>query len=244
MRFPIYWKRVQNKQGTLFARGWSDRNPEEAQQHAEMRLARIESALQKGDSLDRYHYVIDKVICEFVVDRVLDKNDTEIAVISRNAYGSLVLNAPSVMFIDIDTPRPKSVGLFKRLFGKPEKPIAPESERLEMLRVWQSHHADFAFRVYRTRAGLRAMVTNRIFQNIDQSVLDIMDELDGDPLYRQQCKSQHCFRARLTPKPWRIGIPTIPPRFPIDTVTLDKEFSIWFDNYLTKSKQFCVCHWI
>ena len=41
-----------------------------------------------------------------------------------------------------------------------------------------------------------------------------MRDLQADPLYIRLCGAQQCFRARLTPKPWRIGVPGRPPAFP------------------------------
>lgn len=44
MKFPNYWTRVENSQGTLAARGWPDNSLQEATEHAQARLRRIELA--------------------------------------------------------------------------------------------------------------------------------------------------------------------------------------------------------
>jgi hypothetical protein len=110
MRFPKFWKQVENESRSISARGWSDNSPEEAEQNAKLRLARILTALKSNglDTLQRkYQYVIDNTICEYVVDHVQDLDGNEIAVISGNSYGSLMLNTPRLMIVDIDCQEPK-----------------------------------------------------------------------------------------------------------------------------------------
>ena len=40
----------------------------------------------------------------------------------------------------------------------------------------------------------------------------VFDTLGADPPYRRLCRTQKCFLARLTPKPWRCGVakPPVP----------------------------------
>lgn len=60
------------------------------------------------------------------------------------------------------------------------------------------------FRVYRTRGGLRYLCTTHHF-NAGWDIEDkLLRFLYSDPRYRGICKSQKVFRARLTPKPWRV----------------------------------------
>ncbi len=251
MRFPIYWKKVHNASQTLSARGWSDTSLEEATQRAEERLARIVAWFKsdrRDKDLDRYHYVMDDNICEAVVDRIADSNGEEVAVISRNAYGSLVMNAVNVMMIDIDVEFGGNTGLFgflARLLGsKQHSPEEIEALEVEKIRKWQSEHPDFTFRVYRTAAGLRAFVVNRLFPTVDRSVLEIMESLHSDTLYRDLCISQKCFRARLTPKPWRVGMSSPLDRFPFETEVEEKRFQAWFDEYTAKCKNYAVCRFV
>ena len=74
MKFPTFWIRLQNPNGTVTARGWSDVSLDEATRNAQNRLIRILAALKSKhrDGLDRYSYVIDNVICEEVIDRIVD----------------------------------------------------------------------------------------------------------------------------------------------------------------------------
>lgn len=56
--------------------------------------------------------------------------------------------------------------------------------RMNHLRTWQAQHRDFTFRVYRTAAGLRAVVVNREFSEVDHDEIEMMTQLNSDPLYR------------------------------------------------------------
>lgn len=245
MRFPIYWKRARNEAGTVSARGWSDSSSEEAQQNARQRLGRVLSAL-KSDGIVQlsrdYQYVIDHLICEFVVDRIYDDQGAEVAVVSRNAYGSLILNTPRLMMVDIDLPPGKFGGWLSRLFGKPQP--NPEELQLQKLTAWQKSNPAFSFRVYRTSAGLRLLVSNRTIDRIDQQIFQIMEELNADPLYLELCRKQKCFRARLMPKPWRIHMPRPPKTFPFDDLEDEQEFDDWFNRYLSASKEYKVCRYL
>ena len=214
-----------------------------------MRLQRILAWLHNPEidrDLDRYRYVIDNAICEQVIDRITDFDGQEIAVISRNAYGSLVLNVRCVMIVDIDVASTmKRPGMFAKWFGARSPSFdSLVASKLETIREWQAEHADYAFRIYRTAAGLRAIVTDRIFETIDVSALRIMTELDSDPLYRDLCKSQKCFRARLTPKPWRIGCQPPLQKFPFASVESERKFESWCEKYSQRAKQVAVCEFL
>lgn len=134
MKFPRYWAREQNDSGRVVARGWSASSLEEARANAQARLHRILDALRRGTPPAPYRYVIDGVICEEVIDRIFD-HDVETAVISRNAYGSLVMNTKRLMFVDIDLPPD---GLWQRLKSWCSASAAtPEQRALCRVRQWQ-----------------------------------------------------------------------------------------------------------
>lgn len=71
---------------------------------------------------------------------------------------------------------------------------------------WRAH-------LYRTPAGLRLLATHRRFDPRSPEVQACFEALDVDPAYARMCRNQNCFRARVSPKPWRIGLSRIrPPR--------------------------------
>ena len=61
-------------------------------------------------------------------------------------------------------------------------------------------------RVYETPKGLRVIVTHTDFAPDDPAVAQLFDALQVDPLYALLCERQQCFRARVSGKPWRMGL--------------------------------------
>jgi hypothetical protein len=72
----------------------------------------------------------------------------------------------------------------------------------------------------------------------------ILEELESDPLYRRLCESQECFRARLTPKPWRISIENPPARFPFADTNEETNYRRWLEDYEQKQSEYSTCHFI
>lgn len=67
-------------------------------------------------------------------------------------------------------------------------------------------HPDWHLRLYRTPAGFRVLALHAVFAPTAPEVSAFFDALGVDPVYARMCRNQQCFRARLTPKPWRIGL--------------------------------------
>ncbi|MEM1059394.1 MAG: hypothetical protein AAGK14_09115, partial [Verrucomicrobiota bacterium] len=65
--------------------------------------------------------------------------------------------------------------------------------------------------------------------------------LGADPLFRQLCRGQESFRARLTPKPWRMGLANPPDRYPWDTPVKESEYRSWEQRYTGVLAGFAVC---
>lgn len=82
----------------------------------------------------------------------------------------------------------------------------PETRALGRVQQFIASHPDWHLRVYRTPAGLRVMALHRLFSPHDPEVATLFHALDADRLYSVMCKVQNCFRARLSAKPWRIGM--------------------------------------
>lgn len=87
------------------------------------------------------------------------------------------------------------------------------AERLARKRIdaFLASHRDWRVRLYRTPAGLRLMAVHRPFDPREPEVREAFDALGVDPVFARMCFNQRCFRARLTPKPWRIGLPRLRP---------------------------------
>jgi hypothetical protein len=108
-------------------------------------------------------------------------------------------------------------------------------------------HADWNVRVYRTPGGLRLLATHRPFGPREPEVSEFFRSLAVDPIYARMCLNQKCFRARLTAKPWRIGIAShIKPRpgvWPVAPERLALR-TAWISEYERRALQFASCRFL
>lgn len=81
-----------------------------------------------------------------------------------------------------------------------------EGRALARVEAFAAGHPDWHLRLYRTPAGLRLLAMHRTIDPLGEDAAQLFDAVQADRLYATMCRQQHCFRARLTAKPWRIGI--------------------------------------
>ena len=82
----------------------------------------------------------------------------------------------------------------------------PEAMARARVEDFARAHPDWRLRCYRTPAGLRLLAVHRVFDPAGPEVAACFEALGVDSVYALMCRLQHCFRARVSPKPWRIGI--------------------------------------
>jgi hypothetical protein len=97
------------------------------------------------------------------------------------------------------------IGLAKKR-GEASKNPAPEKRAAERIGRFMHQHPDWHLRVYRTPAGFRLLAMHDVFNPADMAVADCFQAMGVDKVYARMCRNQNCFRARLSAKPWRIGI--------------------------------------
>ena len=68
------------------------------------------------------------------------------------------------------------------------------------------------FVVYETPAGLRVLALHATFDPRSPATHSLFEAFGADPAYVQMCELQACFRARVSGKPWRMGVRHIRPR--------------------------------
>lgn len=240
MKFAKYWSEAfvnvdrsffgSNKISTW---GASNESQDQAGVNASERAERLKQLISRGfDALREYEYW-NGYIREEVIEEILDRDGRILGVLTRNSYGATVLNTESVLFGDIDVSEPGLFSKLLQLFGQPKKDKAYFVSKIEQ---YQKQNPAYSFKVYETFAGLRVVVTNQTFDNYSDSAKAIFSALGVDPLYVKLCKTQSCFRARLTPKPWRIGIERPASRFPRHEESIVNEFSTWLKNYESASR--------
>lgn len=240
MNFARYWSSIEIRVPARFGkpgavRVWGASNTDE-QTAAGAARARAAQALSffAGQASD-YEYATD-TIREEVIEEFTDAAGERLAVITRNRYGALVLNTERVLFGDVDLP---SENFVLRLCNRLGRRARDKHFFLEAMRAFHSAHPQFVLQVYETRAGLRFIVINREIGPDGPEVELLFKELPVDRLYTRLCRTQLCFRARLTPKPWRIGLARPTTRFPFSTPLKQRSFNFWLGQYVAKSRNAC-----
>jgi hypothetical protein len=130
---------------------------------------------------------------------------------------------------------------FVRLAGGAEK------RDLRRIKSFSAKHPNWRLRVYRTPAGFRVLAMHRTFSPSEPEVAEFFRALGTDPMYVQMCVKQQCFRARVTPKPWRIGIAAhLKPRpgvWPVRPEALPARQE-WVRVYEAKAANYASCHFV
>jgi hypothetical protein len=122
-------------------------------------------------------------------------------------------------------------------------------ERIARARIarFVDEHPDWHLRLYRTPSGLRALAMHRTFDPAEPAVADCFSALGVDPDYARLCLQQHCFRARVSPKPWRISIPgnmRLPAGvWPVSPERLP-ERDRWIEGYEQAARDYAACRFI
>lgn len=235
--------------------GWSSESIEDAARVGTERANRVAARLASGERPDRYTYG-DRPVREKVMDEWRRVDGEAFAAITLNGYGCLVLNTAGVVFVDLDYPpecyeAPGTGGLLGKLFGarkketREENPfLAFEREALNRLREHGRARGAFGARVYRTKAGLRYLFTDAQADPSDGAMQTAMQRLGADPLYLQLCRAQDCFRARLTPKPWRCGFSALAQRYPWADAEAEASVNQWLADYGGHSEGYATCELI
>lgn len=108
-------------------------------------------------------------------------------------------------------------------------------------------HPDWNLRVYRTPAGYRVLATHQPFEATAPAVREFFTAIGTDPIYVRMCLNQRCFRARLTAKPWRIGITShLRPRpgvWPVRAEHLATR-TAWVADYETRAADYAACRYL
>ena len=120
----------------------------------------------------------------------------------------------------------------------------PEQQGLALIRSFSQSHPTWHLRVYRTPKGFRVLVMHQIFDPRGDEAQLLFNALQADPNYVRMCKNQNCFRARISPKPWRIGIEALRSGvWPVqEDRLLDRE--IWITKYQSLAQKYASCKFI
>ena len=170
-----------------------------------------------------------------VVEPIANHIDAE-NVITRNRYGALVLNSESLCFVDVDFFRDS---FWRRLFGMGRN---PETLLIAAVRELCAADTTLSARVYRTAHGWRVVLLGQGITVNSPRMHDVFVRLQADPLYTNLCRKQKCWRARLSPKPFHLGLPRFP--FLSDSENAAAQMADWVKQYDDKVSAYGVCRLI
>ena len=222
------WIPIDGIEQVITCYGGSNISTEDARARAKEKVQKIQRKIAGEKHLfDEYEAEIREEILQIIDDH---------SAITRNRYGAQVLNAENLMILDIDKPKASFGDLFKKKDAESDK-----ARIFDMVRklAGTSKYKGYGFRVYETYQGARVIVLGRNFDPRERETKSIMDEFNCDPLYTRLCVKQGCYRARLTPKPYRMNMRAYKVRFPRNGD--DHEFQQWLTNYESESRNFSVC---
>lgn len=218
-------------------------SPEDARRLAEADARRVAQEAAEGKVSDQRYAYGDRLLIEPVLERIGIPGTPGGAFITINGYGSEVLNAEQLMFVDVDLPEPRTHGFLDRLFGR-KPPPDPNGEALDRLAALVAQQPGIRVRTYRTAAGLRYIFCHRPHDPAAPDTAAVMTQLGADPKFALLCRVQKSFRARLSPKPWRCGIHAEHPRFAGSTEEPGENYLEWRDRYRTAAGSYATCRFI
>lgn len=157
-----------------------------------------------------------------------------------SAAASLVVGFFASLLFGVPLP-----GALRRLFAALRG--GHEQVAIRRVRRFLTTHPGWCLRVYRTPAGLRLLAMHRLFDPREAEVTACFDALGVDPMYARMCFNQNCFRARISPKPWRMGLPRMRP--PYSAVWRPEHAELparqqWIETYERESKAYAACRFV
>lgn len=243
MYFPRHWHLSSTNatnpengaQWPLKAWGWDDHSQEAAEQLSGKRLAGVVERLEKGINPGNgswYEYE-NRPLREERLEEIAGASGPT-AVVTRAKSGPLVLNTAAIMFVDIDLPDPQLTmrGCLSALFPKPNRAAAeePRKETLFKIQNVAASQSGLAARCYETPAGFRLLVTHKAYDPKSAESTEVLQSFGADPLFTRLCERQSCYRARLTAKPWRLGMSAAPACWPVANKLATKHAE-WLQSY-------------
>lgn len=211
--------------------GGSNVSPDDAALRAREKMEKVKRKINgERHIFDDYEVEIREEILQVVDDTTI---------ITRNRYGAQVMNAERLMFLDIDKPKASLGSLFKKSTpGGDKEKIFDMARKLAL----SSKYSGLGFRIYETFQGARVIVTGRDFDARDRETHSMMADFNSDPLYAAICRKQGCFRARLTPKPYRMNMKAYKVKYPREA--MDIQFDGWLQTYEQAGRGFSVCRFV
>lgn len=248
MKIAPYWVRGQREiAGMIFKMlGYSFRSMEEARErlNEKARLHLAMYASPAGMAVEEYRARLRKLdeqtdeseYSVVIAEPILQQPDPS-NIITRNRYGVEVLNSSNTCFLDVDRVSLSWSDRLLRLLGSKNR---DEEKLLQMARKLCEGDKSLGVRVYRTARGWRLAVTADALLPQSPCMEMLCRHLGVDSLYHELCIRQNCWRARLTPKPRRLGMERVFPRAAASDEPSADEAS-WLAAYEALAAKVAVC---
>lgn len=160
--------------------------------------------------------------------------------LALNVVASLVVAFFTSLLVGV--PLPKWVARASNALRGGAEKIA-----MDRLRRFVAARTEWQLRVYRTPAGLRVLALHRTFEAREAATVAAFQELGVDPTYARMCLNQNCFRARVSPKPWRMGMQRLRPPYTAAWRPEQAEFPArvaWVAAYDRAAKSYASCRYV
>ena len=200
-----------------------------SKEDASLNAGRLASAIEEriqNPKQRRESYEAD--IKEHIVSEINPAN-----IITVNRYGAQVLNTTEYTILDIDKYVPSFLDLFRKGKGSTKDKIVDRFKK----RIARYPEVGDSFRIYETCQGIR-IIGKTYFDPQAKNFVSIMRSLNVDCLYCTLSRKQNCYRARLTPKPYRMKMETIRIKTPLDCET--EAFDVWQKKYAKNAQRYSV----
>ena len=249
MYFPKFWAKGSYNHQVCWH--WSDISVGVALDLANKNAKRLSNLFTRETRplKDQYWYA-NRPLREPVLDEITNERGEVIGLITRNRYGTKVLNTEKVLFVDVDVTEPRRegalAGFIGALFGKKVTPIEATTDNVILTKAqsWCGDNSESSWRIYKTKAGFRLIATHETIAPDSELATKAFEHFDADPLYRKLCLAQKSFRARLTPKPWRCGMDTPTNSWPFADAQEESKFLDWERAYAQRQQPFATCKFL
>ncbi len=247
MCIPAYWVRETREIGGMRFRlhGSSALSMEEARERLQSRIELQTAFHEKGRiKLDTYKRRLarlrqqeqDNAYAVEIFEPTLERL-SEQSLVTRNRYGAEVLNTTELCFMDIDSYPWNWGNILVLSLGDRAR---EEARLLRDLEALCRKEPDLGIRAYRTAGGWRLMVCGEGLTPDSPRMQELFDRLQADTAYANLCAKQLCWRARLTPKPGRLGSLGKYPRREASDTPAEGELD-WLRRYDTGCSGYAVC---
>jgi len=203
----------------------SNQSVEDARRELANQSRFVEQKINGEASADDYQVAIKEY-----VEQVID----EANIITICRYGAKILNTCQYTVLDLDDYPIDFFDMFRALrkLPKKERIVAKFLQRL-------AKHPELGtdFRIYETTKGVR-VIGKKYIEPTGKGYAALMRSLRVDWLYIVLSQKQQCYRARVTPKPYRMKIKTIKVTSPLDCET--QTYQDWAQDYAVAAQRYSV----